>query len=289
MWGRLAAAVAAALAVAGATAVRYGSGRWRARTRALREGLEASRLAPLPALFDAAELDGLPAPVRRYLCSVLSDRQPMIAAVDMAHRGRFNMSDSGQQWKPFQSTQRVVTCRPGFDWDARIAMLPGLSVRVHDAYVAGEGVLHASLLGLAPLVDLHGTPELAEAELMRFLAEAPWYPTALLPSQGVHWQAVDERSALATLTDAAVSASLLFRFGDDGLVESVRAEGRARTVGGLPVPTPWQGRWTAYQWRHGMLVPTEGEVAWIFEDGARPYWRGCIAGLDYAFAAAPVS
>ena len=39
--------------------------------------------------------------------------------------------------------------------------------------------------------------EVAQGELMRFFAEAAWYPTALLPSQGVRWQAVDDTSARA--------------------------------------------------------------------------------------------
>jgi hypothetical protein len=59
----------------------------------------------------------------------------------------------------------------------------GLPVRVHDAYVTGEGILHASLLGLFSLVDMRGGGNLAEGELMRFFAEAAWYPTALLPTQ----------------------------------------------------------------------------------------------------------
>jgi hypothetical protein len=46
-------------------------------------------------------------------------------------------------------------------------MLPGMIVRVHDAYIAGEGMLHASLFGLVSLVDLRGTPEMAQGELMR--------------------------------------------------------------------------------------------------------------------------
>ncbi len=62
--------------------------------------------------------------------------------------------------------------------------MSGLPVRVHDAYVAGEGILHASLLGLFSLVDMRGGGDLAEGELMRFFAEAAWYPTALLPTQG---------------------------------------------------------------------------------------------------------
>src|SRR3712207_6139748 len=72
------------------------------------------------------------------------------------------------------------------------AVMPGLPVRVHDAYVAGEGILHASLLGLFPVVDMRGTSDVAEGELMRFFAEAAWYPTALLPSQGVRWEARSE-------------------------------------------------------------------------------------------------
>ena len=46
---------------------------------------------------------------------------------------------------------------------------------------------------------------MAEGELMRFLAEAAWYPTALLPSQGVRWQGADERSAFATLIKYSAS------------------------------------------------------------------------------------
>ena len=33
--------------------------------------------------------------------------------------------------------------------------------------------------------------------------------------------------------------------------------------------------------RHGILIPLEGEVAWILPDGRRPYWRGRIREIDY--------
>ncbi|MFO7544641.1 MAG: DUF6544 family protein [Trueperaceae bacterium] len=31
-----------------------------------------------------------------------------------------------------------------------------------------------------------------------------------------------------------------------------------------------------YAERDGLLVPLEGEVAWLLPDGPRPYWRGRI-------------
>ena len=72
-----------------------------------------------------------------------------------------------------------------FVWHARIQMLPGLDVRVHDAYVAGEGLLDPNILGLFTLLDMRGSGEIGRGELMRFFAEAAWYPSALLPSQEV--------------------------------------------------------------------------------------------------------
>jgi len=155
---------------------------------------------------------------------------------------------------------------------------------VHDAYIAGEGVLHATLFGLVSLANLRGTPEIAQGELMRFLAEAAWYPTALLPSQGVQWIAIDDFSAKATLKDGETALTLLFRFDENGLIESVRAEARGRAVSGTTIPTPWEVRWNNYNLTDGMCIPTEGEVAWLLPEGAKPYFRGRITSLRYEFA-----
>lgn len=263
----------------------FGASHWAKHTRALNDRLEAARLPITPARFDAArELDGLPAPVQRYFRTVLTDGQPLIAAATVTHRGLFNMGETTDQWRPFTSRQRVVTRRPGFVWDGKMAVLPGLPVHVHDAYVAGEGILHPAIFGLFTLMDMRGTPEVAAGELMRFFAEAAWYPTALLPSQGVQWAPIDERSARATLVDGPISLSMTFTFADDGTLQSVLADARGRTVGGQIVMTPWEGRWSDVQVRDGMRVPIAGEVAWLTPEGRKPYWRGTITSLHYELA-----
>jgi hypothetical protein len=240
--------------------------------------------APAVTRFDPAELHDLPAPVQRYFRTVLTAGQPLVSGVLIEHQGRFNMGEAADDWKPFRSRQQVMAGTPGFLWDARISLVPGVLVRVHDAYIGGEGLLRAALLGLVPVADLHGTPAVAEGELMRWFAEAAWYPTALLPSQGVRWEPVDERSARATLADGKVHVTLAFLFADDGTMQGVRADARGRTVGGRVVPTPWEGRWADYQLRDGMRVPTSGEVAWLTADGRKAYWQGQITSLSYEFA-----
>jgi hypothetical protein len=275
------------LALLVAAASLYGAQRWRALTAELNARLEASCKAPSAMSYDARELEGLPAPVQRYFRAVLSDGAPIVATAAVTHAGTFNMGETQDQWKPFTSEQRVVTQAPGFVWNGRIAMLPGVPVLVHDAYVAGEGLLRPAIFGLITLVNLHGKGEIARGELMRFFAEAAWYPTALLPSQGVRWEAINDTSARATLTDGPISMTMTFTFGADGLITSVLAESRGRTVAGKVIPTPWEGRWSNYQRQGGMLVPMTGEVAWLLPEGAKPYWRGTITALDYEFQGSP--
>ena len=272
------------LVFAVAMAILYATKRWQSDTRKLLARMEAAGVPITPTSYDPRELEGLPAPVQRYFRTVLKEGQPLVRAVSVEHTGTFNMSEAGERWKPFRSTQRVTIRRPGFVWDARVRMVPGMTVYVHDAYVAGEGVLTAKLFGLVSLVNLRGTPEVAQGELMRFFAEAAWYPTALLPSQGVQWEAVDDTSAKATLKDGKTSLTVLFRFNESGLIESVRAEERGRTVAGAVIPTPWEGRWSNYELRDGMRIPFEGEVAWILPKESKPYWRGRIKRLSYEFA-----
>lgn len=261
-----------------------GAMRWRGLTEGLNARLEAARQPPTTDHYDAREIEGLPEPVQRYFRTVLTDGAPIVTAATVEHAGRFNMGEDTDQWKPFTSKQRVSTRSPGFVWDGEVLMLPGLPVRVHDAYIAGEGILHPAILGLFTLIDLRGGGEVAQDELMRFFAEAAWYPTALLPSQGVRWAAVDGQSARATMVHGPLSLSMTFRFDSAGLMTSGRAEARGRMVAGQRMPTPWEGRWSNYQMQAGMKVPMTGEVAWLLPEGDKPYWRGTIQTLRYEFA-----
>lgn len=254
----------------------FGTRRWALQTRLMRSRIRAA-LDPIdPPTVRHDDLAALPAPVQRYLRAVLADGQSVISEARFRHRGTFNVGRKTDKWKTFTSDQLVVTRRPGFDWHGRIGPM-----RVHDAYIEGEGVLRASLYGVVNLVNMRDGGDLAQGELMRFLAEAVLYPTVLLPGQGVQWEAVDDHSARAIGTDGAHQVSLLFTFGEDGLVETVHAEARGRLERGTFEPTPWQGRFWNYAERGGMRVPLEGEVAWIRNGEAKPYWRGTLSEIEY--------
>ncbi len=287
-WLKWSGVALAVLLVVGTGAAAWGSWHWEQGTKTILARLEAARVtsstSTLHTRYNARELEGLPAPVQRYFRAVLKDGQPIIAAASIEQTGTFNMSETAEAWKPFTAKQRVITQRSGFDWDARIMMFPGVAAYIHDAYIAGQGTLHGAVLGLIPVVNMPDSLDLRQGEFMRYFMEALWYPTALLPSQGVRWEAVDRQSARATLTDGAITLTLTFHFQEDGLIDSARAESRGRLVNGVPSNAPWQGRFWNYATRDGMQVPLEGEVAWVMPDGLKPYYRGKLTLLSFEFA-----
>ncbi|MDP4302672.1 DUF6920 family protein [Leptothrix discophora] len=267
-----------------------GATRWtelvRTHTTQLESGsVGAQGRLPSPARFDAHELEGLPPPVGRYFRQVLTDGQPIIAAARIEMTGTMNMSAAGEQWKPFTSRQRVVTRRPGFLWDAQVFMFPGLPAHVEDSYIAGNGRLIAKVAGLFTVADSQGEGEIARGEFMRYFAESPWYPTALLHSQGVRWEAVDNASARATLIDDPITLTLLFRFDDAGLIASVHAKARGAGAGKdeVMLMLPWDCAFSEYQRQGGMLVPMTGEAAWVRPAGRQVYFVGHVKTLSHEF------
>ncbi len=271
------------LAIAIGALFGYGSMQWNKETQGIRYRLEGDRQPLQSKTYDPKELGSLPAPVQRYFQTALTPGQQLVTAVDIEQVGSINMSESGDKWSPFTAKQRVVSHRAGFDWNASISVFPGVPVRIHDAYVDGEGLLHVALVGAITLASIRGTPEVTQGEFMRFVAEAAWYPTRMLPSEGATWQAVDDASAKLTMRDGATSVTLLVSFGPDNLISAIKADARARTTAGSMVMVPWQGRFWDYTQQDGMRIPKQGEVEWLLPTGAKPYWRGQTTALRYEF------
>lgn len=254
---------------------------WRSRTSQLVDRVNASRRAPRSTYSAASDLDGLPPVVQRYFRAVLHDGQPLIRRARLEQQGEFLMKAEQGTWVPFAATQHVGVEPPAFVWDARMRVARVLSVRVRDAFAGGQGSMHASLLGMVPFVAVEGTPGIARGALFRYLAEAPCYPTALLPRAGVCWTALDDASARASVTVDGFTVSLDVHFGGDGLIERVYATDRPRHVGGQDIPTPWEGRWLEYAERDGMRIPLRGEVGWLLPEGPQVYWKGRVTTVVF--------
>jgi Family of unknown function (DUF6544) len=78
-----------------------------------------------------------------------------------------------------KATQDSGTRVPGFVWDARGRMAGLVPIRVADSLVDGTGQLDVRIAAAMPVARAIG-PAVDKGEAMRFLAELPWNPDAIL-------------------------------------------------------------------------------------------------------------
>ena len=271
--------VAVGAAVAGA----IGAATWNRATARMRERLAAAssdtpRVAP--ATFSPTDLGGLPGPVARYFAFALTPGQPLVHRARIHWEGEFRTRPNAK-WSRLIAVQDITVRPPGFVWDASIHLMPLVPVRVRDGYVAGEGVMLGKVAGLLPVVDQRGTPEMAAGALSRYLGEAVWVPTALLPSDGLSWTPLDDTTARATITDGSTTVSADFHFGPRGGIVGASMT-RYRDVDGRGVPTRFEATMRGgYRRDSGMMIPVEGEVAWLLPEGRFAYWRGRPTEAQY--------
>ena len=108
----------------------FGGARWRRQT--IREIGKLTARAPAAEAhavrYDPAMLKGLPTPVVRYFEFALTPGQPLIESARIDWEGEFSIRP--EHWSSFEATQYYRMRPPGFIRDARIRVVPAVSVLV---------------------------------------------------------------------------------------------------------------------------------------------------------------
>ena len=181
---------------------------------------------------------------------------------------------------PFEAQHLVAPHADGFLWNARVALAPLLHVRVRDGFIDGQGSGQVSLFSAFTVSSDAGSPQINSGALHRFLAEAVWYPTALLPSSKLQWSGIDATTAVASLTEHGVAVSLEFRFAETGEVTGIYTPARWGKFSGGYEQRPWEGHFRNYEQRAGVWIPREGEVGWYVDDQWYSVWKGTVVAFD---------
>lgn len=214
--------------------------------------------------------------LKDYLSKVIKRSELASCRVVRFRQSGFFRMEPKEPLEEFSAKQVVSLQAPMFSWQAQV-MAKGLPVTVCDRLISGEGNLEARLLGAIRVAKASG-PEILRGELLRYLAELPWYPAAIVHQPQIRWRQLDDSTVKGSMTVAGVTASVEYRF-KDSLITSIYVPDRERMVGTKAVPTPWLGQFSDYQLQDGLLVPASGEVSWLLPSGTFTYFKGRVS--DY--------
>jgi hypothetical protein len=263
-----------ALTLAAGAAVETLGGR--AFARAVRDDVKALDADAAPAearLVGEEMLVGLPEPVQRYLRFTGVVGKPFAHKVHLRQRGTMQLA-RGLPWVPLEAEQWYTVRPPGFVWNCTlfVGFLP--IVRARDSYLAGEGHMVIKAGSTVTAADARGE-ELDQGEMMRFLNEMMWFPSAFL-EDNVSFDAVDSTSARVTLSDHGRRVTATMAFDADGrLTEFVgqRYAGRELATWSVPV--------VAYGELAGLRLPTRCKAVWKLARGDQEYVEVTVTELHH--------
>jgi hypothetical protein len=217
--------------------------------------------------------------------TVRSDLPPEVMALalrlgaDPASPARLvRMSQTGSMWQSpgsnpmeFTGKQMNSSSETDFVWRAVFPPLNGMDIV--DFAVAGTAGLEGKLFGLYTVVHQPNSDELLQGELLRYLAELPWNPDAILTNRALDWRVMDA-AAIEVSTKAGMKRAVLTLFvNKDGLVDRAFAEERGYATAGPNETRPWRGRFWDFRVVNGRTIPHQAEVAWVLDGKDFIYFR----------------
>jgi hypothetical protein len=221
-------------------------------------------------VFSYKDLEGLPEPVQRYFRYALQDGQAYIRFAKMEMSAKFRRPNE-EKMSDITADQYFTTERPGLLFVARLHNYPfwGVWVDVRDGYHHGKGKMNVNILSGLNVLDERDVRELDHTMFLRFVGQAMMCPTALLPSDYVQWEPVDENSARIVVADGDNSGTSLVYLNEGGEITKWVTEGRYEKVGDVYRQVGTIGHHSNYQEVDGIKVPMKVVVERVLSDGTR--------------------
>lgn len=220
----------------------------------------------------------VPALVRRYLEHVLPADARVPWQVRVTQVGEMRLKPGGR-WLRFSAVEEFAVEEVAFSWRARFPIAPFVRLHVVDGYASGQGQLEARLFGLVPVMRARGQ-DVSEGEALRYLAELPWVPHAVLANVDLEWRELDAETVEVSARIGSGRAAVQLEFDPAGDIVSALANDRPRKEGKEIARRPWRGTFRDHAVLAGIRVPTYGEVSWELPDGPFTYWRGNVTSLE---------
>ncbi len=211
--------------------------------------------------FSEQMVADLPDPARRYFLRAIEPGTPLANSVSLKMTGTFRLKPDGD-WMPMTADE-TLNLRKGFVWRAKIGS--GLiSFSGGDHYFEGTGRMKFRMWGIVPVASATGH-DTARSSIGRFVAEAFWLPSALLPQRGVKWTVINDELAQATVIVDGETVSVTFNVASDGRLRQITlSRWGDKTIDGSYGYAPFGGEMTAERRFGGYTIPSELGAGWWF-------------------------
>ena len=223
-------------------------------------------------ILSEQDIQKLPPVVQNYLRYTGVIGKEKVKTVRLKQGGGFRLKPD-QDFKNMNAEQYFNVDSMEFYWRGKVSVITAT-----DRYLDGKGDLTVKLLGFIKVAYAEG-PEVDQGEILRFLAEGVWFPS-VFANDYIRWQAVDERSAKATIARGNLSASAIFYFNDKNQVEKITTKRYMEKDGKFELED-WEIRILEYSAFNDVFIPKKSEVSWKLDEGDFIWYIPEIYTIEY--------
>lgn len=221
-------------------------------------------------VFTKEDIKDLPAPVQRYFeyCGYIG--QPKMSYMKITFKN-IDFKQSENRTLKIDYTQYNFVNKP-----QRLAYIDsslfGIPFEGLDSYEDGTGSMKGVVGKIINLFNQRGE-NMDKASLVTFLSEALALPSAALQDY-IHWEAIDDTHAKATISYYGISSSGIFTFDKNGLMKSFRTKDRISTdTDGSTREAEWSAVILDYENVNGLRKPKVLQGVWHFPEGDCIYFN----------------
>lgn len=229
--------------------------------------------------FNSDDFSKLPFVVKKYLRKSIKNENSSPQYCQYRITGKIK-TDQNSEWLNVTSQNYYSATTSDFIKTTETQNSFALWTVTVNRYLNNKASTNSKLLSSIPTYNFSGN-KLSRSYLVLYLLESVFCPTVLLPNMNVHWSAIDNTKALATIWDDNIKGTAIFHFNKNGEVIKVVTNDRY-----MPGAIDYNREtftiyFANYKNVDNFNIPTYFEYQWNLASGDFTFGRFQISEITY--------
>ncbi len=231
-------------------------------------------------IFTYSQLDDQPKLLQKFFTAVIKDSTRIPNFITLNQSGEMK-TEANSEWLKMNAREVLTTSTPALLWDGKIGNSKFFWVEIIDSYLRYKGRSLVKINSSITIGDSKGI-EIDKSNLFKFLSEAVFFPTSLLPSSNLYWDILDSNSAEVKFTDEQTSVVAKFFFNENGTINKIETLDKFLSKNNNFKESLYTVYFHKYKWvKDTFLIPTYFEVEWNLKKGKLKFGKFKLDNIKY--------
>lgn len=220
-------------------------------------------------------VETLPVAARKWLRRTLPEDYKLPGSITIKQDGEMEIRG---RWTPFKAEGIYKSPPLSFNWEARLKMMSGVWIVAVDGHAGGQGWGGAKMWGLVPM-GKRTDPEVLATQVVRNIAEMPWFPTLALLDLNLRWSDASTNEFEVATTAGSANVHVRFEVNQQGDITRAYSPARPYDVSGGYEEAPWSLQFDDHRQYGDVRIPSMVVATYHKKDGDWEYLRAKVVEI----------